>query len=66
MKSNRPIIWNGISTENAVSYADYFSQMKAYGAQKARSVRTSRKYLRSLGLQIDHKGMFVTTKSKKK
>lgn len=52
----RALTWDGNSTKTTISLEDYISKMKAYGALKAKNVRTSRNYLRSIGLNINTKG----------
>lgn len=62
IKIRRSLTWYGKSTETTVSFSEYISLMKEYGASKAKSVRTSRKYLRSLGLEIDNTGHLIIEK----
>lgn len=57
--NKRLLVFDGNSSDSTISFKDYVSLMKQYGSAKARTVRTSRKYLRSLGLNIDKKGNFV-------
>ena len=55
----RLLVFEGDSSDTTISFKDYISLMKEYGSAKARTVRTSRKYLRGLGLNIDKKGNFI-------
>lgn len=63
IKVRRYITWEGGSTDTAISIEEYISMMKEYGASKAKSVRTSRRYLRSLGMEIDRRGRVIVEKT---
>lgn len=43
-------------TTKTLTKEEYLSMMKEYGAKRSRTVRTSRKYLRSLGIVLDRNG----------
>ena len=62
IKVRRSITWEGDSTETTISFEEYISKMKEYGASKAKTVRTSRRYLRSLGMEIDNNGRILIDK----
>jgi len=61
-KIRRVITWDGKSTKEAVHIEEYISEMRKYGAQKAKTVRSARHYLRSLGLEIDRNGVIMIKK----
>jgi len=59
VKIQRTIVWNESSSASTISIEDYFDLMKKYGQEKAKSVRSARKYLRSLGLVLNRDGEIV-------
>lgn len=59
IKILRTISWDGSSSQTTISINEYLSEMKQYGLKKAKTTRSSRKYLRSLGLNIDKKGIIT-------
>lgn len=59
MRIRRTITWEGESTQTTVSFEEYLSLMKEYGASKSKTVRSSRMYLRSLGLVLDKEGRII-------
>lgn len=62
-KIRRAVVWDAESSETAVSISDYISEMKVYGMKKAKTTRSARHYLRSLGLELDKNGQIVTEKN---
>lgn len=58
-KARRAITWNGESSKCVVDIKEYTDLMKAYGRDKAKSVRTARRYLRSLGLVLNREGEII-------
>ena len=56
----RTISWEGETNELQVSIRDYEVLMKEYGEKKAKTIRTSRKYLRSLGLEVNRYGEILS------
>ena len=58
-KIGRAITWNGESSISVVNIKEYMTLMKAYGRDKAKSVRSARKYLRSLGLVLNREGEII-------
>lgn len=59
---SRQLTWTGESTESTISYKEMLLMMKKYGAEKAKTVRSSRKYLRSLGLVLNRNGEIIDFK----
>lgn len=55
----RTITWDGKSTTTTISIEDYIALMKEYGKEKAKSVRSARRYLRSLGLILNRNGEII-------
>lgn len=58
----RTIVWEGESSQTTITIDDYIQEMKEYGKQKSRSVRTARRYLRSLGLELNRDGEVIGSK----
>ena len=59
VKIQRTIVWNESSSATSISIEEYFDLMKKYGQEKAKSVRSARKYLRSLGLVLNRNGEII-------
>lgn len=62
--TRRRITFTNESNENEISWEEYVENMKAYGKEISKTVRSSRKYLRSLGMNIDYKGNIVLRNTK--
>lgn len=62
IKIQRTITWEGESTATTISIDDYLSLMKEFGKEKAKSVRSARRYLRSLGLILNRNGEIIGKK----
>lgn len=58
-KIRRIVVVNDENTEETVSIEKYILEMRKYGAKKAKTVRSARHYLRSIGLEIDRKGVIL-------
>lgn len=58
-KIQRTISWEGNSTSTTISISDYLLEMRRFGQLQSRTTASSRKYLRSLGMEIDKKGYIV-------
>ena len=59
VKIQRTIVWNESSSATTISIEEYFDLMKKYGQEKAKSVRSARKYLRSSGLVLNRNGEII-------
>lgn len=58
----REISWSDEpSTRTMINTQDYLKIIENYGKEKARTVRSSRKFLREIGM-IDSKGNFIKKK----
>lgn len=58
-KITRVVSFEDASSKTVVSINDYINAMKAYGQKKSQTVRSSRRYLRSLGMDIKKNGGIV-------
>ncbi len=61
-RTERTITWNEKSSMSVVNIEDYIALMKRYGRDKAKSVRSARKYLRSVGLILNREGEIIGKK----
>lgn len=59
VRTERTITWDEESTMSVVNIEDYIALMKIYGRNKAKSVRSARRYLRSLGLILNRAGEII-------
>jgi CTP synthase (UTP-ammonia lyase) len=56
----RRITWQeGPSSETTIDFEDYLKLIKSYGEKKSKTTRSSRKYLREIGL-IDKNNRLLT------
>lgn len=58
----RTIVFEGETSKTTITIEDYIREMKSYGQEKSRTTRTARKYLRSLGLELDTNGEVIGRK----
>ena len=59
IKIQRTITWEENSSATSISFKEYIQKMKQFGEEKAKTTRTSRRYLRSLGLELDRNGFVI-------
>ncbi len=66
MKVERTLTWDIRLKENPsfIYIEEYMEAIKEYGEKTSKTVRSSRRFLRSVGLNIDNRGNIISSNKK--